>query len=204
MDMAAWCLTTLLQNVADGMACSPTGVVYFLAPGDRPGQVVRKLVGSTLETVIASENLPEDQQFSGGMAIFVTKEEAVYFTDDSKKRILRFNPAESLDEPVVAAHHFSREVYDLFVAEAGTIYFVASECTLFAVRPDGTAPIEVLQPPDPYCPSSVLAKDKSLYVGYLRYSDPGMEIESGCLCEYLLPPALELKAAGQAPTGTKL
>eukprot|EP00435_Cladocopium_sp_Y103_P043341 s237_g12.t1 len=41
--------------------CSPSGVVYVL---HESGTVVAKLVGSTLQTLIAAETLPEDLQFS--------------------------------------------------------------------------------------------------------------------------------------------
>ena len=77
---------------------SPNEVLYVVS---WDGRTLQKLVGSTLETVIASESLPPDMQFSA-YRVFVTKEEVIYLSDNLKynRRILCINPAESL-EPVV-------------------------------------------------------------------------------------------------------
>ena len=45
---------------ATALFCSPNGVLYVLS---QFGRTVQKLVGSTLQTVIASESLPADMQF---------------------------------------------------------------------------------------------------------------------------------------------
>ena len=53
---------------------SPSGVLYVVS---QKGRTVAKLVGSRLETVIASESLPPDMQFKA-FEVFVTKEEVIY------------------------------------------------------------------------------------------------------------------------------
>ena len=46
---------------AEALFCSPNGVLYVAGQG---GATVQKLVGSTLETMLASESLPADMQFA--------------------------------------------------------------------------------------------------------------------------------------------
>ena len=112
-----------LANIsAKTLFYSHNGLLY------QDGQVVQKLVGSKLQTVIASENFPADMQFSARM--FVNKEEVIYILDEKNGiwngRILRINPAEPL-EPVVVGHipgDHKALLTDLFVTEAGTIYVV--------------------------------------------------------------------------------
>ena len=145
---------------ATGMFCSPNGVVYVLALEE----VLQKLAGSVLQTVIDSMNLPEDLQFCGGRAIFVTKEEVIYFVDETEDRILRVNPAESL-EPVVVGQTPESRPQSLFVTEDGTIY--TADCKrqkVLAFRPGDPSPSEVLQCPDPLRPTSVVVYDRSIYV----------------------------------------
>ena len=98
-----------------------------------------KLVGSTLQTVIASESLPADKQFKA-YRVFVTKEEVIYLLDNlnNNRRILCINPAESL-EPVVVGQ-FPAEgrsfLTDLFVTDGGTIYVAAGDQRkVFAFHP---------------------------------------------------------------------
>ena len=87
-------------DISGSLFYSPSGVLYVTS---RDGRTVAKVVGSTLETVIASESLPPDMQFSADR-VFVTKEEVIYLLDNlNNSRILCINPAESL-EPVVVAH----------------------------------------------------------------------------------------------------
>ena len=177
---------------ADEIVCSPSGVVYMLVPGDwRPGQVVQKLVGSTLQTVIDSESLPEDLQFSGGWRIFVTKEEVIYFTDESKSRILCVNPAESL-EPVVVGRlpgGPGADVHGLFVTEGGVIYVADDkQRKVWAFHPGDASPIEVLQCPDPLKPRAILVQDKSLYV--TMEHNPEQPFTGG-VYEYSLPPEFQ-------------
>ena len=83
----------LLLHVEDGTVCcfSPNGVLYAVN-----NAALQKLVGSTLQTMIAFESFGLKFSVAG---ISVTKEEVIYFSDGSN-RILRINPAESL-EPVV-------------------------------------------------------------------------------------------------------
>ena len=161
--------------------CSPNGVLYAVI---RNGRIVAKLVGSTLETVIASENLPTEMQFRA-LRIFVTKEEVIYLLDQGNEndRILRINSVESL-EPVVAGRT-KASWQDLFVSESGTIY-VSEDRKVVAFDPSSETVTEVLKCPDGLHPLSLLVQDKSLYVSMYENR------ESGRVYEYVLPPELQL------------
>ena len=179
---------------ANHMVCSPNGLVYLLVPGDRPGQVVQKLVGSTLETVIDSESLPEDLQFSTKNRFFVTKEEVIYFTDNWNSRILCVNPAESL-EPVVVGELPSGSgevsIAGLFVTEGGAIYVSEFEQRkVWTLHPGETTFTEVLRCPDLLWPGPILVHDKSLYVGMADLSRP---LLTGAVYEYSLPPEVQFE-----------
>ena len=171
--------------------CSPNGVLYALRQN---GRAVQKLVGSTLETVIASESLPADMQFSAHR-VFVTKDEVIYLLDNlnENRRILCINPAESL-EPVVVGQiptEGPSVLTDLFVTEGGTIYVADSrQRKVLAFHPSSETFTEVLQCPDGLQPVALLVQDKSLYVGMVTPQVNG-EI-NGTLYEYLLPPDLQL------------
>ena len=181
----------VLDNLrANAMVCSPNGVVYLLVPRDGwRGGVVQKLLGSTLQTVIDSESLPEDQLGSRRSQIFVTKEEVIYFVDGAKCRILCVNPAESLEPVVVGQLPMPTRVTGLFVTEGGAIYASAShERKVWAFRPGDASPVEVLQCPALLEPWAILVQDKSLYVG----------MESSCgaiggVYEYSLPPEFQFE-----------
>ena len=165
---------------------SPSGVLYVTS---RDGRTVAKVVGSTLETVIASESLPPDMQFSA-YRVFVTKEEVIYLLDNlNNSRILCINPAESL-EPVVVAHiptEGQSFLTDLFVTDGGTIYVADSrQRKVLAFHPGSPTFTEVLQCPDGFYPATLLVQDRSLYVS-IREPTRG-----GRVCEYLLPPELQL------------
>ena len=172
-----------------GIFCSPNGVVYVLAD---KGKVVQKLVGSMLETIIASESLQEDLQFFG-TAIFVTKDEEIYIADNLKgwTRVLRFNPSESL-EPVVVGESFddgpASKPCGLFITEGKTIYVAAlGSAKVLAFRPGDTTPSEVFRCPNTFRPFSLLVRDRSLYVSMLD----GREHKG--VHKHLLPPELQLE-----------
>ena len=160
---------------------------------------LQKLVGSTLQTVIACESLDEDLQFSPD-AMFVTKDEVIYVTDSSnqRNRILRINPAESL-EPVVVAQLCSdydgpnlSGLWGLFVTEGGTIYVADHDSgKVLAFHPGETTPTEVLQLPDALHPTSLLVQGKSLYVSAVDNYDSD-ERAAGGVYEYFLPPELQI------------
>ena len=166
--------------------CSPNGVLYALS---QFGRAVAKLVGSTLETVIASESLPPDKQFSA-YRVFVTEEEVIYFTDNlhNNRRILCVNPAESL-EPVVVGQlptDGPSVLTDLFVTDGGTIYVADwHQRKVLAFHPSSPTFTEVLQCPDGFRLATLLVQDRSLYVS--EESTRG-----GRVFEYLLPPELQL------------
>ena len=177
------------------LCCSPEGVIY-LAAGQEEAQKgkVQKLVGSTFETLIDSENLPQDLQFSPS-AIFVTKDEVIYITTSKLNRILRINPAESL-EPVLVGQipdldEDNSDLCGLFVTEGETIYVSETRCRKVFVfrRGDGT-PSEVFQCPDPILyPLEILVRGRSLYVSAV---DDCVEPTAGGVYELLLPPELQL------------
>ena len=172
--------------------CSPSGVLYALSQN---GRAVAKLVGSTLETVIASESLPADKQFKA-WRVFVTKEEVIYLLDNlnENRRILCINPAESL-EPVVVGQIPTEGrsfLHDLFVTDGGTIY--VADChqrKVFAFHPNSPTFTEVLKCPDGFFPLALLVQDRSLYVAMLAPRVDGVP-RSGRVYEYLLPPELQL------------
>ena len=158
------------------------------------GETLQKLVGSTLETVIASESLPPDMQFSA-YRVFVTKEEVIYLSDNLKynRRILCINPAESLEPVVVGQIPTEGRSFltDLFVTDGGTIYVVEKyQRTVLAFHPSSETFTEVLQCPDGLQPVALLVQDRSRYVSMVAPQVNG-EI-SGKLYEYLLPPDLQL------------
>ena len=174
---------------ARALFCSPNGVLYVVS---RDGRTVAKVVGSTLETVIASESLPPDMQFEA-YRVWVTKEEVIYFLDNLNRngRILCINPAESL-EPVVVAQLQTEGrsfLYDLFVTDGGTIYVAeGSQRKVFALHPSSATFTEVLQCPDGLCPGALLVHGRSLYVSMIA-----LRSDTGKVCEYLLPPELQLQ-----------
>ena len=184
-----------------GLSCSPNGVLYWLVGrGVGPSQV-QKLVGSTIQTVIASESLPKDLQFKAE-AIFVTKDEVIYIIDgvslidgvSHRDRILRINPAESL-EPTVVGQIPNAEgilrLWGLVVTEGGTIYaFDHDSGEVFAFRPGETSPSQVLQCPDSLHPVALLVHGRSLYVGIVDdYEEPTVV----GVYEQSLPPELQLE-----------
>ena len=171
---------------------SPNEVLYALSWG---GRTLQKLVGSTLETVIASESLPPDMQFQA-FRVFVTKEEVIYLLDNlnNDRRILCINPAESL-EPVVVGQiptDGPSFLMDLFVTDGGTIYVAdLDQRKVFAFHPSSPTFTEVLQYPDGLHPVALLVQGRSLYVSMVTPQVNGEPL-TGKVYEYLLPPDLQL------------
>ena len=150
---------------ANAMLYSPNGALYVLSQG---GRTVQKLVGSKLQTVLASESLQEDLQFAA-CRMFVSKEEVIYVSDTwtRNNRILRINPADSLKPDVVGRiptdgrPHPDSNLQDQFVIEGGTIYVAdAGQRKVWAFHPGGATFTEVLQTPDPFCPVALLLRDR--------------------------------------------
>ena len=176
---------------AGALFYSPNEVLYVVS---WDGRTLQKLVGSMLETVIASESLPPDMQFSA-FRVFVTKEEVIYLLDNlnNNRRILCINPAESLEPVVVGQIPTEGDSFltDLFVTDGGTIYVAApDQRKVLAFHPSSATFTEVLQCPDGLEPVALLAQDRSLYVGMVTPQVNGER--SGKLYEYLLPPDLQL------------
>ena len=177
---------------AGPLFCSPSRVLYVVS---RNRRTVQRLVGSTLETVIASESLPADMQFEADR-VFVTKEEVIYFVDNLNlnPRILCINAAESLEPVVVAQIPAEGRAFlqDLFVSEGGTIYVadgVQGKVLAFHLsRPTFT---EVLQCPDH--PVALLIHDRSLYVSMCVPRSDGQFPDTGKVCEYSFPPELQFQ-----------
>ena len=181
-----------------GIFCSPNAVVYVLAKG---GKVVQKVVGPTLQTVMASKRLPEHLHFRA-RAIVATKDEVIYITDNrsGSTRVLRFNPAESL-EPVVVGQVPAADAgqpgrkadapYSLFVAEDEKIYVGEYHAgKVLAFHPGDTTPSEVLQCPDAMRPIGLVVHHRSLYVSMVEdLASP----TAGGVYEHLLPPVLQLE-----------
>ena len=176
------------------MFCSPSGVLYVVKQNRR---TVAKLVDSTLETVVASESLPPDMQFSA-YRVFVTKEEVIYFIDNlnNNRRILCINPAESL-EPVVVGQIPTEGLSfltDLFVTDGGTIYVAAGDQRkVLAFHPSSPTFTDVLQCPDGLHALALLVHDRSLYVNMLARRLDAQSPDTGGLYEYWLPPELQLR-----------
>ena len=175
------------------MFCSPSGVLYVVKQNRR---TVAKLVDSTLETVVASESLPPDMQFSA-YRVFVTKEEVIYFIDNlnNNRRILCINPAEAL-EPVVVGQIPTEGLSfltDLFVTDGGTIYVAAGDQRkVLAFHPSSPTFTDVLQCPDGLHALALLVQDRSLYVNMLARRLNAQSPDTGGLYEYWLPPELQL------------
>eukprot|EP00435_Cladocopium_sp_Y103_P051588 s124_g16.t1 len=169
--------------------CSPSGVLYIL---DMDGKAVRKLVGSTLETVIDSHALAVNLQFTASQ-IFVVNEEMIYLLDFDNTRILRINPDEALKPVVVGQIPFEHNqvCWNLFVAESGTMYVVdTGQRKVLAFRPGTTHHTDVLQCSDHLFPNEVLVQDRSLYVAML---DQWRQPSAGGIYEFVLPPELQLE-----------
>ncbi|CAE7348262.1 KLHL24 [Symbiodinium natans] len=184
------------------LSCSPSGVLYWVVEEHNEGRSqVWKLVGSTLQTVIASESLPEDLQFRA-TAIFVTKDEVIYIFDClfQQRRILRINPSESL-KPIVVGQiplytgggvaGVLRNLWNLFVTEDDTIYVSDHDAgKVFAVRPGDTTCSQTFQCPDSLFPVALLVQDRSLYVGVVDDYDAPDVVG---VYEHLPPPELQLE-----------
>ena len=189
----------VVDNVDDALdlCYSPHGGLYVLS---QYGTAVQKLVGSTLETVIASESLPEDIQFEA-RRVFATKEEVLYIVDNfnDNRRILSINPAESL-RPVVVGQiptDGPSFLHDLFVTDGGTIYVADSyQRKVFALHPSSGTVTEVLQCPDGWHPVALLVQDRSLYVSMVTgtsWREDPRNPKVGAVYEYQLPPELQLE-----------
>ena len=153
---------------------------------------MQKLVGSTLQTVIASKSLSADMQFEAH-EIFVTKEEVIYLLDNlnNNRRILCINPAELL-EPVVVGQ-IPTEGRSFLTTDGGTIYVADwDQRKVLAFHPDSPTFTEVLQCPDGFHPVALLVQDRSLYVSMVTPQVNG-EPWTGKVYEYLLPPELQLQ-----------
>jgi len=189
----------VVDNVDDAwdLCHSPNGVLYVVS---QDGRTVQKLVGSALETVIASESLHADKQFEA-KRVFVTKEEVIYLLDvlNETHRVLSINPAESL-EPVVAGQiptDGPSSLMDLFVTDGGTIYVAdLYQRKVLAFHPGSGTCTKVLQCPDGLHPLAVLVQDSSLYVSMVEetswHEDPN-DPKVGSVYEYVLPPELQLE-----------
>ena len=195
---------------ANCVVCSPNGVVYVLVDNEElPGSSVKKLVGSTLQTVIASESLPEELRFSAP-SMFVTKEEVIYLCDWANNRVLCVNPAESLEPVVVGQFQYDTQevpmnLCGIFVTESGTIYVWEENQSrkVFAFRPGDTTPTEVLQCPGPLRPGGLVVEGRSLYVSMVDDFD---KPTTGGIYEYLLPVELQLEwrtSSSQTCLGSK-
>ena len=170
--------------------CSPNGVVYVVT---QDGQEVQKLVGSTLQPFIDSQNLPEELQFDAGK-IFVTKEEVVYLGDWVKQRILRFSPGDS--KPVMVGTlpaEMSSSFFGISVTESGQIYVSvhnAEQGAVLALHPGDTTFTEVFKCPSSLIPVSLVLQGQSLYVSM---AGRGQDRQDHGVYEYFLPPELQLK-----------
>eukprot|EP00435_Cladocopium_sp_Y103_P007203 s1409_g2.t1 len=164
--------------------CSPNGMLYVLSLN---GRTVQKLVGSSLETVIDSKSLPADIQFKANR-VFVTKEEVIYLLENRNRnpRILRLNPAESLEPVSVGEIPSPSFLSDLFVTESGTIYVADwRQEKVLAFHPSSATFTKVLQCPHGFSPLAVLVQDGSLYVSMAPAKVNGVP-RSGRVYEYLL------------------
>ena len=169
---------------------SASGELYVVSQSDR-GDVVQKLVGATLQTILESASLEADKQFQVD-AMFVTKEEVIYLIDSLNKRILCVNPTESL-EPIVVGHvpAFCEDIYSLFVAEGGTIYMADHHSgKVLAFHVGDTTHTEVLQCPLPLRPIGLLVQNQSLYVSMADLQAPAEP--AGGIYEYFLPSELQV------------
>lgn len=171
----------------DMLFVSPQGLLHVVV---QKGQTLQKLVGSALQTVIASESLPPDLQFEA-TAMFVTNEEVIYVFDKLQSRILRINAAEPFELVVVGqmlTENKPLHVENLFVTEGGTIYVTEHvQRKVLAFHPGNATFTEVLQCPVGWCPVALVVQERSLYLSMRKFDN------AGCVYEYLLPPDLQLE-----------
>ena len=175
----------LSDSDLSSLCCSPNGVVYGL---HQNGQEVSKLVGSTLQPLFDSKDLPAELQFKAN-SIFVTKEETLYLTDTTD-RILRISAGESKPVAVGKPPDSVSKYFSVFVGESGKIYICDSPGPkVLAFHPGDTTFTEVVRwpkSPDWRWFQSVLVQGRSLYVSVVSSRRTGVY-------EYFLPPELQLE-----------
>ncbi|CAK9083933.1 unnamed protein product [Durusdinium trenchii] len=125
----------VLLEISDSadMCYSPSGQLYILDDG---GKRVRKLLDGGLSSVIESHLCPQEK-FEGNY-LFVSKEEVVYVSSDS--RILRFAPGEQAPSAVVDRTE-EEGVFCSFCVEQQQIFVVENDrkqiSTYFPGHQDG-------------------------------------------------------------------
>ena len=107
--------------------------------------------------------------------------------------LLCINPGECLEPVVVGQIQTEGRSFltgRLFATDSGTIYVVEHyQRKVFALHPGSPTFTEVLQCPDGLQPVALLVQDRSLYLSMLP---PPLATRGGRVCEYLLPPELQL------------
>ena len=184
--------TQMTKTDVGPLYCSANGVLYMLT---KNGKRVEKVVDSRLETVVASESLPADMQFQA-YDLFVTKEEVIYLVDNlNENRILRIDPADSLEPTVVGQMRAEDRAFlsNLVVTEAGIIFVSDLESRkVFALHPGSPTFTEVWKCPGGLYPRGLLVHDRSLYVSMdkpdVSMDKPDVISIVGKVYEIMLPP----------------
>ena len=124
----------------------------------------------------------------------VTKDEVLYLTDRTNRRILRFSPDELKPSVVLALPAWTSGGFGMSVTEDGKIYldYYAGHLRrkkLVALHPGDTELIEVLNSVSFHHLGSALVQGPSLYVSLFN---DGRDGRCG-IYEYLVPPAFQLE-----------
>eukprot|EP00438_Fugacium_kawagutii_P005360 Skav207097 [mRNA] locus=scaffold2123:33996:35696:+ [translate_table: standard] len=171
------------------VSCSPNGDVYVLT---QSGRAVEKVVGSTLHTVISSNDLPAELQFQA-WDLFVMQDDVIYLSDWANSRILQINPSEA--EPVLVGEAPNKEnscLSRLFVTEDEKMYVAdCGQRKLWAIHPGDAVWTEVLVCARELECVAVVIQGRSLYVGIGRGDGEDSPDTSGVF-EYSLAPELQL------------
>ena len=142
---------------------SPNGILYMIS---KNGEQVRRLDGAMLRSVIASDDLPQEQQFRANRCV-ASKDEVIYLSDNRNKRILRLSPGDS-EVTIVGSAAAERDLCGLTLD--GEIVYVADEALhkiwSFRVGESVGQTALDLTHIDGAWPSDVLVQDGSMYVLY--------------------------------------
>ena len=164
---------------------SPNGVLYILSSDNKR---VQRLDGATLRPVIASEDLPQEQQFDATCAA-ASKDEVIYLSDKENKRILRLCPGDS-EVTVVGTAAAEGELWGLTL-DGDTVYVAdLARKRIWSFRPgESVGHIALdLSNIDGAEPLDVLLQDGSMYVLHDH-------ADGGFVSQHPLPAPIDLEPA---------
>ena len=161
---------------------SPNGTLYIFTM-----QQVQRLDGATSRPVIASDDLPQEQQFSATRCA-ASQDEVNYLSDRANKRILRLSPGDS-EVTVVGTAAAESRLWGLTLG--GDTVYVADDALkkIWSFRPGesiGQIAFD-LSHIDGAHPIDVLVQDGSLFVLH-------NQVGGGFVSQHALPAPIDLEA----------